>query len=121
MSDVRGKLWQRLAEAARAYVATEDAVEAKLLSDAAKAWAAEPWKGAGSPQVGAPQVGGPVFPNYGKSKGLPVSGAAPGDLKFYASGCRRSLADPTKARFHDKERALLAAIEAEAQAQGVEM
>ena len=40
------------------------------------------------------------------------------DLDFYANGSRRSLSDPTKARFHDKERVLLAAIEAEIARQG---
>jgi hypothetical protein len=35
------------------------------------------------------------------------------DLEYYANGARRSLADPSKSRWHDKERALLAAIEAE--------
>ena len=57
--------------------------------------------------------GGMAFPNYGRSKGQPVAGATMGDLEYYASGARRSLADPAKARFHDKERVLLAAIEAE--------
>lgn len=54
-----------------------------------------------------------VFPPYGRSKGLPVSGATLQDLEFYANGCRRTLGDPSKSRWHDKERVLLAAIEAE--------
>jgi hypothetical protein len=54
-----------------------------------------------------------VFPNYGRSKGAPIAGASMQDLEFYANGCRRSLNDPSKSRWHDKERALLAAIEAE--------
>lgn len=62
--------------------------------------------------------GGAVFPPYGRSKGAPVAGASAGDLEFYASGCRRTLADPAKARWHDKERELLAAIEAEIARQG---
>jgi hypothetical protein len=57
--------------------------------------------------------GGMVFPPYGRSKGLPVAGAAVSDLEFYMSGCQRTLGDPAKARWHDKERVLLAAIEAE--------
>jgi len=56
---------------------------------------------------------GMVFPPYGRSKGMPISGATMQDLDFYANGSRRSLADPTKSRFHDKERVMLAAIEAE--------
>ena len=54
-----------------------------------------------------------VFPPYGKSKGMPVRGASMRDLEFYANGCRRSLADPSKSRWHDKERSLLASIEEE--------
>ena len=57
--------------------------------------------------------GGATFPPYGRSKGAPVVGASQGDLVFYRAGCARSLADASKARWHDKERALLAAIEAE--------
>jgi hypothetical protein len=63
----------------------------------------------------APSGGGSdlIFPPYGRSKGMPISGASMQDLEFYASGSRRSLNDPSKARWHDKERVLLAAIEAE--------
>src|SRR4051794_36468001 len=45
---------------------------------------------------------GAVFPPYGRSKGMPISGASLQDLEFYANGSRRSLSDPGKARFHDK-------------------
>ncbi|SRR5579883_516878 len=62
---------------------------------------------------GAAPAGGAVFPNYGRRKGEPIFGAAISDLEYYANGCRRTLADPGKARWHDKERVLLAAIEAE--------
>jgi len=62
----------------------------------------------------APSGGnGAVFGNFGRSKGLPVFGAAPGDLSFYRSACERSLADPGKRNFHAKEQALLEAILAE--------
>lgn len=61
----------------------------------------------------APNSGGPVFPNYGRSKGCPIAGASKGDLEFYANNCRRTLADPGKAKWHDKERSLLAQIESE--------
>ncbi len=56
---------------------------------------------------------GMVFPPYGRSKGAPIAGATLNDLEFYKSGCLRTLSDPGKARWHDKERVLLAAIEAE--------
>jgi hypothetical protein len=65
-----------------------------------------------------PADGGAVFPPYGRSKGAPVAGASVQDLEYYASGCRRTLGDPNKARWHDKERQLLAAIEAELARQG---
>lgn len=63
--------------------------------------------------AGPSAASGMVFPPYGRSKGLPVAGASMQDLEFYANGCRRTLADPGKARWHDKERQLLAAIEGE--------
>jgi len=56
---------------------------------------------------------GMVFPPYGRSKGMPIAGATMQDLEFYANGSRRSLGDASKSRWHDKERVLLAAIEAE--------
>lgn len=71
----------------------------------------EPARRAAAPAGGGGD--GMVFPNYGRSKGMPIQGASMQDLEFYANGSRRSLNDPGKARFHDKERVLLAAIEAE--------
>jgi hypothetical protein len=56
---------------------------------------------------------GMVLPPYGRSKGAPIAGASVQDLEFYIGGCRRTLDDPAKARWHDKERVLLAALEAE--------
>jgi hypothetical protein len=67
---------------------------------------------------GAGRDSGMLLPNYGRSKGMPVSGASIQDLEFYANGARRTLGDPGKARWHDKERQLLAAIEAEIERQG---
>ena len=66
----------------------------------------------------APGEAPSVFPPYGRSRGLPIRGASAQDLDFYATGARRTLTDPGKARFHDKERALLGAIEAEQARQG---
>jgi hypothetical protein len=54
-----------------------------------------------------------IFPPYGRSRGNPISGASMQDLEFYANGAHRTLNDAGKARFHDKERMLLQAIEAE--------
>jgi hypothetical protein len=47
-----------------------------------------------------------------------VPGASLHDLEYYASGCRRTLSDPGKARWHDKARQLLSAIEGEITRQG---
>lgn len=66
----------------------------------------------------SPSTGGALFPNYGRSKGKPIAGASIGDLKFYRDGCLKSLANPEKARWHDKERALLETIEAEMRFRG---
>jgi hypothetical protein len=71
--------------------------------------AARPASAAPSAAAGEPTV----FPNYGRSKNAPIAGASEQDLEYYANGARRSLADPSKARWHDKETALLAAIEKE--------
>ncbi|WNG62147.1 hypothetical protein F0U59_51195 [Archangium gephyra] len=75
--------------------------------------AAAPRRASSSGGGGGGGGGGEVFPNYGRSKGAPVRGASMGDLEFYANGARRSLNDPSKSRWHDRERQLLAAIEAE--------
>lgn len=75
---------------------------------------------ASRPAVAAPSAprstgggGSGVLPNYGRAKGQPIVGASIGDLEYYAAGCRRSLDNPDKAKWHAKERDLLAAIEAE--------
>lgn len=61
----------------------------------------------------APSGNGMLFPNFGRAKGKPVFGADRKDLEFYANSAQRSLDDPSKSRWHDKERALLAAIREE--------
>ncbi|MFY0527489.1 hypothetical protein ACN28I_31515 [Archangium gephyra] len=75
--------------------------------------AAAPRRAAASGGGGGGGGAGEVFPNYGRSKGGPIRGASMGDLEYYANGARRSLNDPSKSRWHDRERQLLAAIEAE--------
>jgi hypothetical protein len=66
-----------------------------------------------SPSPAAAGGDGMVFPPYGRSRGAPIAGASIQDLEFYIGGSRRSLDDPSKARWHEKERVLLAAMEAE--------
>lgn len=85
------------------------AAPAPARAAAAPAYASAPRSSGGAPTN---------FPNYGRSKGAPIAGATVTDLEYYANGCRRTLADQGKARFHDKERELLAVIEAELAAQG---
>lgn len=81
--------------------------------EAATAAASAPRRAYSSGGAASGGGGGEVFPNYGRSKGGPIRGATMQDLEYYANGARRSLADPSKSRWHDKERALLASIEAE--------
>lgn len=80
--------------------------------------ASSPQRSPGTPRPAPKPDNGAVFPNYGRSKGQSIAGAPVAELQFYANGCRRSLADSSKSRFHDKERALLEAIEAEIFRQG---
>lgn len=62
--------------------------------------------------------GGACFPPFGRAKGQPIHGAAMKDLEFYRMAAERSLNDPSKAKWHEKERTLLAALEAEIARQG---
>jgi len=67
----------------------------------------------------SPNANGAVFPNYGRSRGMPVKGASSDDLQFYKQRAIKSLNDPAKSRFHAQEKALLDAINAElGEAQG---
>jgi len=83
------------------------------LSIGAVADAAPARRATSAAPAGSNANGGMVFPPYGRSKGAPIAGASIQDLEFYISGSRRSLDDPSKSRWHDKERVLLAALEAE--------
>ncbi len=65
-----------------------------------------------------PPGGGPVFPPFGKNKGEPIAGATMQNLKYYEGACLRTLNDPAKSRWHDKERALLTALHEEIARQG---
>jgi hypothetical protein len=54
-----------------------------------------------------------TFPNFGRQKGQPIRGADRKALEFYLSASERTLDDPSKERWHDKERALMAAYKRE--------
>jgi hypothetical protein len=75
--------------------------------------AADPARPRATREAAASGEQGMVFPPYGRSKGAPIAGASIQDLEFYINGSRRSLDDPSKSRWHEKERVLLAALEAE--------
>lgn len=61
-----------------------------------------------------PASDGPTnFPNYGKRKGEAIAGAKQEDLVFYRKGAERTIADASKSKWHDRERALIDAIDAE--------
>jgi hypothetical protein len=62
-------------------------------------------------------AGGPVF-EWGNRKGQPITGADVADLEWYANRAIESIDDPAKARWQDKERARLAAYNAELVRQG---
>ena len=105
--------WQRLTETAEAWTKAKDDRQARNALHAVAMAYPKAFGATDTKPAPRPVLDGAVFPNYGRSKGMPVAGASVQDLEFYANGCRRSLADESKARWHDKERQLLAAIEAE--------
>lgn len=53
------------------------------------------------------------FPNYGKRKAELIAGAKQEDLIFYRKGAERTIADASKSKWHDRERSLIDAIDAE--------
>ena len=108
---LKAAAWSALVNASDAHSNSRTKSAAQSLSDAAKAWADV--CRAPVTSAAAPSSSGAVFPGYGRSKSMPVAGASKGDLEFYRTGCQRTLSDPSKERFHAKERALLAAIDAE--------
>jgi len=111
-SDAKKAAWTRLTGAAQDQTNAPSEATAQRLSSAAKAWATASDVSTSRPPTSG-GGNGLLLPNYGRSKGLPVVGASLQDLEFYANGARRSLSDPSKARWHDKEKELLAALEAE--------
>jgi hypothetical protein len=60
-----------------------------------------------------PGANGRQVAKFGKLKGQPPSAMSDSDIQWYMGASQRSLADPAKARFHDAERAWLAALQAE--------
>lgn len=109
---------QEAVERLEAMSAQHMAATAKTLAFAAELKAAIEDLKAMKSAPAAPVVGGAVFP-FGTSKGKPVAGADMRSLEFFRAKCLETLGDQSKQRFHDKERVLLAAIDAEMNRQGV--
>jgi len=83
------------------------------LAKAVEALAARPVATAAAPAVAS----GPVF-GFGRSKGSPVATATAEDCEYYGGRCLASIADPAKAQYVERERKMLAAINARLKALG---
>ena len=68
------------------------------------------------PANGSPRRSSGLVARFGSMKGQPPEAMSDKDLQWYAGASQRSLSDPDKARFHDTERAWLAALQAEVHA-----
>lgn len=71
-----------------------------------------------SSRGGAPSASGAVFPPFGRKKGQPIAGCDLENLEWYRGAIQRSVDDPQRANFRDKNQAVLDAIEAEIARQG---
>jgi len=87
-----------------------DAILAEMRASKRPAASGAPASGRAAGGTGG---GNATLPPYGRAKGQPIHGAGLDDLRYYLTGCERTLADSSKARFHDRERVMMAAIEAE--------
>jgi len=72
----------------------------------------------GQSQRAASGGGGACFPPYGRNKGQPIYNAPMDALTWYAGNAVKSINDPAKARWREKEMALLGALNAEIVRQG---
>lgn len=71
-----------------------------------------PARAAGASSGGGGRDGG-TFPPFGRMKGKLIRGAPLSDLEWYSEAVRRSVEDPTKARWRDKNEEMLRNLEAE--------
>lgn len=109
MKPTREDAWRALQATARAYAAAPlpATAEAAALSEAGKQW------GRLNPEPrDASTSSGLVIP-FGRSKGTPIGDATTPDLEWVAGALRRSVDDPTKARWRAQNEELLAAVEHE--------
>lgn len=104
--------WRSLEAAARDYASTGAMDQAKILADAASAYATARAKNTKAPHP-AVSAGADVLLPFGRSKGKPLSEAPTNDLKWILGVIRESLDDPKKTRFRGENEKLCADIEAE--------
>lgn len=67
---------------------------------------------------GAPAASGAVFPPFGRKRGQPIAGCDLENLEWYRGVVQKSVNDPDKSRFREKNQEVLDAIEAEITRQG---
>jgi hypothetical protein len=112
MSDDAKKLaWGALAQSAQRYSAQPEAVAAQSLAESAVAWAVA--KGYREPRPAAASGGNDPTVPFGRSKGKRVSECDTNDLQWLRGAVSKSLDDPAKANFAQRNREFLDAIEAE--------
>lgn len=71
-----------------------------------------------SSRGGAAGASGAVFPPFGRKKGQPIAGCDLENLEWYRAAVQRSVDDPSRAQWREKNQAVLDAIEAEIARQG---
>lgn len=114
MSDARTDAWNNLAAVAAAYpdhLPTD--AEKTRLSDAAKAWAvANGYALKASAPASTKGASGHVVP-FGRTKGQPIESESVKGLEYLKKYLKESVADPSKAKWAEKNQALLDAVNAE--------
>lgn len=67
---------------------------------------------------GAAGASGAVLPPFGRKRGQPIAGCDLENLEWYRGVVQKSVDDPDKARFRERNQEVLSAIEAEIVRQG---
>lgn len=73
---------------------------------------------ASSSRGGVAGASGAVFPPFGRRKGQPIAGCDLENLEWYRAAVQKSVDDPARAQWREKNQAVLDAIEAEIARQG---
>lgn len=106
LDNARSALYQ----AARLFAQQENTETERFLCNTASSYAAERIKAA--PRAQTKEATSLTMP-FGKDKGLPLSEAKTGNLRWMAEVLRESIADETKAKWRNSNQTLLEAIERE--------